>query len=94
MAANAARRASSVARMRIDDVHWNEQARAKMLDDADRVLREAVAAVAREHAHGDSDAIYAELNARLKDRFIDFEPGPDLRKYAEAVSAGEIETGS
>jgi len=89
--ASGARFGSSVARMRIDDVHWNEPARAKILDDADRVLREAVSEVAREYGGGDSDAIYAELNARLKDRFIDYEPGPDLREYADAIAAGEVE---
>jgi hypothetical protein len=34
------------------DIRWNEPARAKILDDADRVLREAVLDVARSHGDG------------------------------------------
>ena len=81
-------------RMKTSDIHWNEPARAKILDDADRVLQEAVVATASSHAGEDSDAVYAELNRRLKDRFIDYEPGPDVRTYADAIVAGEIETES
>lgn len=75
--------------MDTSEIVWNEPARAKILDDADRVLREAVIEVA---SLGDrsSDQAFAELNARLKDRFIDYEPGPDLRKYADAIAAGEF----
>ncbi|MFG6446375.1 hypothetical protein ACFXP7_13760 [Microbacterium sp. P06] len=76
--------------METSDITWNEPARAKILDDADRVLREAVVGVASEHPDISADDAFAELNARLKDRFIDYEPGPDLRKYAEAIAAGEI----
>ena len=72
------------------DIRWNDEARAKILDDADRVLREAVLDLARTHSDKSWEESFAELNARLKDRFIDFEPGPDLRKYAEAISAGEF----
>ncbi len=77
-----------------DDIRWNDEARAKILDDSDRVLREAVLDVAGSHADGSWEDAFAELNARLKDRFIDFEPGPDLRRYAEAIVAGEIEGAS
>lgn len=77
--------------MRIDDIHWNEPARAKILDDADRVLQEAVADIARSSDGLSSDEAFAELTARLKDRFIDWEPGPDLRTYADAIAAGEID---
>jgi hypothetical protein len=76
------------------EIRWNEQARAKILDDSDRVLREAVLAVAGSHGGGSSDDAFAELNARLKDRFIDYEPGADLRKYADAIAAGEIAPGA
>ncbi|WP_440708874.1 glycosyltransferase family 2 protein [Herbiconiux sp. YIM B11900] len=76
------------------DIQWNDEARAKILDDADGVLREAVLSTARSHqdadAAPDSDEVYAELNAKLKDRFIDYEPGPDVRKYADAIVAGEF----
>lgn len=77
--------------MRIDDIHWNEPARAKILDDADRVLQEAVADIARSSDGLSSDEAFAELTARLKDRFIDWEPGPDLRTYADAIAAGEVD---
>jgi hypothetical protein len=77
--------------MKSTDIAWNEQARAKILDDADRVLREAVVDIARTSPDISSDDAYKELNARLKDQFIDWEPGPDLRTYADAIAAGEIE---
>lgn len=77
--------------MEISEIQWNEPARAKILDDADRVLRDAVLEVARS-GETSSDAAFAELNGRLKDRFIDYEPGPDIRKYADAIAAGEIAT--
>ncbi|THG30004.1 hypothetical protein [Naasia lichenicola] len=77
--------------MRIDEVRWNDEARDKIVEDADRVLREAVAELSTSMAGAESDAIFAELIARLKDRFIDFEPGPDIRRYADAIAAGDIE---
>lgn len=75
--------------MDISDVSWNDEARTKILDDADAVLRDAVRSVA---GTGDisSDDAFAQLNALLKDRFIDYEPGPDIRKYADAIAAGEF----
>ncbi len=76
--------------MDISDIAWNEPAREKILQDADNVLREAVVEVAKTHGGGSADEAFAALNARLKDRFIDYEPGPDLRKYADAIAAGEI----
>jgi len=78
--------------MDISEIAWNEPARAKILQDADHVLREAVLNVAREHAGASSDEAFAALNAELKGRFIDYEPGPDIRKYAEAIAGGEIDT--
>jgi hypothetical protein len=80
--------------MKSTDIRWNDTARAKILDDADRVLREAVVEIARSGGDIDADDAYRQLNARLKDRFIDWEPGPDLRTYADAIAAGEIETDS
>lgn len=76
--------------MEASEIQWNEPARAKILEDADRVLREAVLDIARSNDGVSSDEAFAELNARLKDRFIDYEPGPDIRKYADAIAAGEI----
>ncbi|GAA4191126.1 hypothetical protein GCM10022219_09490 [Microbacterium oryzae] len=75
--------------MDISDVTWNEEARAKILDDSDAVLREAVRSVAASGGISSDDA-FAQLNSMLKDRFIDYEPGPDIRKYADAIAAGEF----
>lgn len=77
--------------MKLTDVRWNEEARAKVLQDADDVLQNAVASLASTMKGDDSDAIFAALNQQLKDKFIDYAPGPDIRKYADAISAGEIE---
>lgn len=77
--------------MDISEVRWNEQAEAKILDDAGAVLRDAVAEVAASGDGISSDEAFAELNRLLKDRFIDYEPGPDIRKYADHIAAGEIE---
>ena len=76
--------------MDISEVAWNEPARAKILDDADRVLRDAVLEVARSKGEVSSDDAFARLNGLLKDRFIDYEPGPDLRRYADAIAAGDF----
>lgn len=78
--------------MDISDIRWNEPARQKILDDADRVLREAVIDIARENPGISSDDAFAEINSRMKGRFIDYEPGPDIRTYADAIAAGEIPT--
>jgi sulfur relay (sulfurtransferase) DsrC/TusE family protein len=75
--------------MDITEVAWNEPARAKILDDADRVLREAVLKVAEQESISSDDA-FAQLNALLKDRFIDYQTGPDIRAYADAIAAGEF----
>ncbi|WP_317229222.1 hypothetical protein [Clavibacter sp. MX14-G9D] len=77
--------------MQTDDIRWNQEARDKILTDSDRVLQEAVQTAARELEGQDWETVYQRLFEQLKDRFIDFEPGPDLRKYAEAVSRGEIQ---
>ncbi|MBM3715187.1 MULTISPECIES: hypothetical protein [Microbacterium] len=78
--------------METSDIRWNEPARQKILDDADRVLREAVIDIARENPGISSDDAFAEINSRMKGRFIDYEPGPDIRTYADAIAAGEIPT--
>jgi len=76
--------------METSEIVWNQEARDKILTDSDRVLQEAVQTAARELEGKDWETVYQRLFEQLKDRFIDFEPGPDLRKYAEAVSRGEI----
>ena len=82
--------AGSVEGMNESEIRWNDEARAKVLSDADRVLREAVVELNGSMQGTSSDEVYAALNERLKDRFIDYEPGPDVRKYADAIAAGEI----
>ncbi|WP_374945817.1 hypothetical protein [Agreia sp.] len=76
--------------MHSSDIAWNDEARAKILDDSDKVLREAVLELGTSLAGHSSDEAYEQLFARLKDRFIDFEPGPDIRKYADAIAAGDF----
>ncbi|MCO7202804.1 hypothetical protein NH287_04690 [Microbacterium sp. CnD16-F] len=77
--------------MKSSEIRWNDEARGKILDDADRVLREAVVDLARSGDGMSSDEAYAALTGRLKDEFIDWEPGPDIRTYADAIANGEIE---
>ena len=76
--------------MGLNDVKWNEQARDKILLDADRALQEAVREAASSLAGKDKDEVYKFLFEKLKDQFVDFQPGPDLTKYAEAVAGGEL----
>lgn len=78
--------------MKSSEIRWNDEARGKILDDADRVLREAVVDLARSGNEMSSDDAFAALTGRLKDKFIDWEPGPDIRTYADAIANGEIET--
>lgn len=77
--------------MNASEIRWNDEARAKIIADADEVLRNAVVDLAPSMSGHEWEEVFSALNARLKDRFIDFEPGPDLRKYAELISRGEIE---
>ncbi|AZS45227.1 hypothetical protein E1I21_06510 [Microbacterium oleivorans] len=78
--------------MKSSEIRWNDEAHAKILDDADRVLREAVVELASSGTEMTSDEAFAALTGKLKDRFIDWEPGPDLRTYADAVANGDVET--
>lgn len=77
--------------MQEKDIFWNDEARAKILDDSDRVLREAVLDLGTTFTGKPSNDVYEELFARMKGRFIDFKPGPDIRKYADAIANGEID---
>lgn len=76
--------------MDINEVKWNEQAREKILTDADRALQEAVKEAAASHSGSDRDQVYKFLFEKLQPQFVDFEPGPDLSKYADAVANGEF----
>lgn len=82
------RRSDPVAEL--TDVRWNDEARDKILSDADSVLRDAVTDVADGFEGGSWEDAFKALNERLKGRFIDYEPGPDVRKYAEMIAAGEF----
>ena len=79
--------------MKQSEITWNDEAKTKILIDADKVLREAVVDLAASTTGASTEEVFAALNSRLKDRFIDYEPGPDIRKYADAISSGHIETG-
>lgn len=76
--------------MNASDITWNDEARAKILEDSDRVLREAVLELGKTLSGRESDEAYEQLFSRMKDKFIDFKPGPDIRKYADAIVAGEF----
>ena len=76
--------------MDTSEIRWNVEAREKILSDADRVLREAVQTANGELAGEPWEESFARLIELLEDRFIDFEPGPDIRTYAEAIQNREI----
>ena len=78
--------------MELNDVKWNEQAREKILLDADRALQEAVREASSSLADADKDEVYKFLFEQLKDQFVDFQPGPDLTRYAEAVANGDFDS--
>ena len=80
--------------MELNDVKWNEQAREKILQDADRALQEAVREAATTMPDGNRDQIYKFLFEKLKDQFVDFQPGPDLSEYADAVANGGFKPGN
>jgi hypothetical protein len=74
----------------ITDVKWNEQAREKILSDADKALQEAVKEAVATLSGGDRDQVYKFLFEKLQPQFVDFEPGPDLSEYADAVASGKF----
>jgi hypothetical protein len=76
--------------MELQDVKWNDQAREKILADADRALQEAVGEAASSLPDAGKDEVYKFLFEKLKDQFVDFQPGPDLTQYAAAVAGGEF----
>ncbi|WP_423922617.1 hypothetical protein ACPEEZ_03090 [Frigoribacterium sp. 2-23] len=74
----------------LDDVKWNDEAREKILADSDKVLQDAVRDAAAQFAGKPWEESFQAINEAVKDKFIDYEPGPDVRKYAEAISRGEF----
>ncbi len=79
--------------MNPSEIRWNEQARDKILRDADRVLQEVVLELDEEMSGQPWSDVYEQLFARLQPKFIDFTPGPDLRVYAQAIQDGNIDRG-
>ncbi|WP_150307138.1 hypothetical protein [Planctomonas psychrotolerans] len=76
--------------MDTSEIRWNDEAREKILTDSDRVLQEAVHTANEELAGQPWEKSFARLIELLEGRFIDFEPGPDIRKYAEAIANSEV----
>ncbi|MHA7174823.1 hypothetical protein ACX80B_17340 [Arthrobacter monumenti] len=76
--------------MNISDVKWNEEARQKILNDADRALQVAAREAAQTLPDADRDTVYEFLVEKLEGQFVDFKPGPDLGDYADAIVAKEI----
>lgn len=76
--------------MELSDVKWNDEARKKILHDADHALQEAVKEAASALPDAERDEVYKFLFEKLQDQFVDFKPGPDLGKYADAVANGEL----
>ncbi|GAB3521052.1 hypothetical protein [Arthrobacter monumenti] len=76
--------------MNISDVKWNEEARQKILYDADYALQQALREAAQTLPDANRDRVYEFLVGKLEGQFVDFQPGPDLGEYAGAVAAGDI----
>jgi hypothetical protein len=80
--------------MDLSRIGWNEEARGKILLDADRALQEAVREAAETLGGRSREEVYEFLFEKLQPQFVDFQPGPDLSTYADAVANGEISAGS
>ncbi|MBG6183686.1 hypothetical protein IWX75_001837 [Arthrobacter sp. CAN_A6] len=76
--------------MELSTIGWNEEARQKILLDADRALQSAVREAAQTLKGSSRDEIYEFLFQKLQPQFVDFKPGPDLGKCADAVANGEV----
>lgn len=76
--------------MELSTIGWNEEARQKILLDADRALQSAVREAAETLKGSSRDEIYEFLFKKLEPQFVDFKPGPDLGNCADAVANGEV----
>jgi hypothetical protein len=76
--------------MDLKSIGWNEEARGKILLDADRALQEAVREAVETLGGRSREEVYEFLFAKLQPQFVDFQPGPDLSACADAVANGEV----
>ncbi len=76
--------------MDLSTIGWNQEARDKILLDADHALQSAVREAVETMDGKSRDEVYEFLFATLKPQFVDFKPGPDLGDCADAVANGEI----
>lgn len=76
--------------MELSTIGWNQEARDKILLDADRALQEAVREAAETMDGKSRDEVYEFLFQKLQPQFVDFKPGPDLSTCADAVANGEV----
>lgn len=80
--------------MELSTIGWNQEARDKILLDADRALQDAVREAAETMDGKTRDEVYEFLFEKLKPQFVDFKPGPDLSECADAVANGEVSLGN
>ncbi|MHA7239245.1 hypothetical protein [Arthrobacter sp. TMS1-12-1] len=76
--------------MELSTIGWNQEARDKILLDADRALQEAVREAAETLEGKSRDEVYEFLFQKLQPQFVDFKPGPDLSACADAVASGDV----
>ena len=77
--------------MELSTIGWNQEARDKILLDADRALQGAVKEAAETMDGKSRDEVYEFLFEKLKPQFVDFKPGPDLSACADAVASQCVE---
>lgn len=76
--------------MELSTIGWNQEARDKILHDADRALQEAVRKAVETMDGKSRDEVYEFLFSELQPQFVDFKPGPDIGACADAVANGEV----
>lgn len=76
--------------MELSTIGWNQEARDKILLDADRALQGTVREAAETMDGKSRDEVYEFLFQKLKPQFVDFKPGPDLSACADAIAGGEV----
>lgn len=76
--------------MKIHEVRWNEEARKKILVDADHALQEALRNASNSLPESNRNEVYESVFKELEGQFVDFEPGPDLGDYVDALVEGKL----
>jgi hypothetical protein len=76
--------------MELSTIGWNQEARDKILLDADRALQGAVKEAVETMDGKSRDEVYEFLFQKLQPQFVDFKPGPDLSACADAVANGDV----